>query len=245
MPYACMIFPNPLDAHVALTPDSGAQIVGVPTTDSAGRPGQLCNVPEGTPSHHGAELRIEAPGFTPLRVRGLLVIDAPTMIAHLQVDDYTLTAEPVAPAPGPTPPPTGGTPIEIINSVFTTTHPNLATIEGCGKFTEDCCNALRANHSQAWGHIDKDPGQNQYHGHAVDALMLLYPAAGTVAGIYDIIFSSASHEAKPVFNYVSPPNFDDWVYPPESATRGVLVVSNAGVAGQIQLRRDRTPRVAA
>jgi hypothetical protein len=146
------------------------------------------------------------------------------------VDDYTLSAEPVAPAPGPTPPPTtGGTPLEIINRVFTTTNPNLATVAGCGKFTEDCCDALHVEHSPMWGHIAKTEGQTQANGHAIDALMLLAnvsnASGGTTAGIYDIIFSSASFEAKPVFNYVEPPKYELWYYPADAVTRGVTMIA--------------------
>jgi len=236
MPYSYVLFPNPLDARAQLSPDSGVPVVGVPTTDDAGRPGQVCTVPDSTPSGHGATLELSAPGYLPLRLRGFLLVDPSTQVARLQVDDYTLTPEPAAPAPGPTPPPTtGGTPLEIINRVYNETRPNLATAAGCGKFTEDVCDALHAEHSQAWGHIAKNPGQNQYNGHAVDAVMLLGNAGGTTAGIYDIIFSSASPEAQPVFNYVEPPNYELWYYPASSATRGVVAfyVTGEGIIGKL------------
>jgi hypothetical protein len=224
MPYAFVLYPSPLDARAVLTPDSNPPITAVPYTDPAGRPGQIAYVPDTVPSGHGAELVLEAPAYLPSRVRGFLTLGPdPTgqPVGRLEVDDYRLEPVPAAPGPGPTPPPTtGGSPQQIIDRVYQTTHPNLATIEGCGKFTEDCCTALHTEHSQAWGHIDKDPGQNQYHGHAVDALMLLGNVGDTAAGIYDIIFSSASAEAKPVFNWVEPPNYEDWIYPAEAATRG-------------------------
>lgn len=218
MAYTLMIYPAPLDAHVQLTPDGGAPTIGTPHTDPQGRPGQVCQVAEGTGSGGGAELRIEAPDYLALRVRGFLILDKEDRSARLQVDDYTLTADPTPP-----PPETYGSPEEIITQVYESTHPNLATVEGCGKFTEDVCTALHGHHSQAWGHIDKDPGQNQYNGHAVDAVMLLNNTPDTSAGIYDIIFSSASPEAHPAFNFVSPPNPEDWVYPAESATRGTAI----------------------
>jgi hypothetical protein len=226
MPYGLTVFPNPLDARVALTPDSGVQVVGTPTTDPAGRQGQVCNVPDSTPSGHGATLELSASGYLPLRLRGFLLVEPSNKVARLQVDDYTLTAEPTAPPPTEPPPPqTGGSPMDIINRVYNETHPDLSTVAGCGVFTENVCTALHDQHSTMWGHIDKDPGQNQYNGHAVDAVMLLAPAAGTNAGIYDIIYSSASHEAKPVFNYVEPPNYEDWVYPAGAATRGAFAVT--------------------
>ena len=84
-----------------------------------------------------------------------------------------LTEEPEVPPPPDPAPPVNKTAEQIINDVFNATHPNLATKDGCGKFTEDSCTALHEQHSQAWGHIHKFEGQNQYNGHAVDALMLL------------------------------------------------------------------------
>lgn len=228
MPFAFVLYPTPLDAHVTLKPDSGGAVAGIPYSDASGRPGQLCTVADGVPSNQGAELNLEAPGYVALRLRGFLQLK--DGIARLQVDDYTLPAAPSAPAPGPTPPPaTGGSPLEIINRVYAATNPNLATIAGCGKFTEDCCDALHTEHSPMWGHIAKTEGQNQFNGHAVDALMLLAnvsnASGGTTAGVYDIIYSSASFEAKPVFNYAHPPQYELWYYPAASATRGVTMVA--------------------
>ncbi|HXU01593.1 MAG TPA: hypothetical protein VN903_11410 [Polyangia bacterium] len=228
MPYAFVLYPTPLDAHVTLKPDSGGAVAGIPYSDASGRPGQLCTVADGVPTGQGAELNLEAPGYVSLRLRGFLQLK--DGVGRLQVDDYTLPAEPAAPAPGPTPPPaTGGSPLEIINRVYAATNPNLATAAGCGKFTEDCCDALHVEHSPMWGHIAKTEGQNQFNGHAVDALMLLAnvstASGGTTAGIYDIIFSSASFEAKPVFNYVEPPNYELWYYPADAATRGVTMAA--------------------
>jgi hypothetical protein len=223
------MFPTPLDARVVLTPDSGVSVVGVPTTDQAGRPGQLCALPDSTPSGHGATIDLSAPGFVSLRLRGFLLVEPSTHVARLQVDDYTLPAEATAPPPTQPPPTTGGSPVEIMNRVFQTTNPNLATVAGCGQYTENCCDALHAEHSPMWGHIAKTEGQNQYNGHAVDALQLLAnvsnASGGTTAGIYDIIFSSASFEAKPVFNYVEPPKYELWYYPANSATRGVVMIA--------------------
>lgn len=70
------------------------------------------------------------------------------------------------------------------------------TEEGCGRFTEACCAALHEINPQ-WGHIKKVGAQNQFNGHAVDAIQLL---AGEQKGIYDIIVDSESPNAKPSFN---------------------------------------------
>ncbi len=227
MPYAFVLYPTPLDARVTLTPDGHPALVSVPYTAPDGRAGQVCYVGDTVTSGHGAELTVDAAGYLSERLRGFLVL-ADTL-ARLQVDDVMLTAAATPPDPGPTPPAGPRSPLDIINSVFTATSPNLATVAGCGKFTEDCCDALHAEHSPMWGHIAKEPGQNQFNGHAVDALMLLAnvsnASGGTTAGVYDIIFSSASFEAKPVFNYAHPPQYELWYYPAAAATRGVTMIA--------------------
>jgi len=219
MPYNFVVFPTPLDSQVTLTPDGGAQLPGAPYTDPTGRTGQVCTVPDVTTSGHGAEINVSAPGYLPLRLRGFLLLDAETQVARLQVDDYMLTEEPEVPQPPDPAPPGNRTAQQIINDVFNTTHPNLATKDGCGKFTEDCCTALHEQHSQAWGHIHKSEGQNQYNGHAVDAVMLLGNTADAQAGIYDIIFSSVSFEAKPAFNWSGPPDYSLWYFPADAVTQ--------------------------
>jgi hypothetical protein len=231
MPYRFTWYPTPLDGAVlTLTPDGGGPLVGSATTDDNGRPCHICQVPDATANGHGAQLDQAAPGFLPQRLRGILTLDGATMKAALGVDDCTLHAEPSEPAPGPTPPPqTGGSPLDIITRVYNDTHPNLATVPGCGKFTEDCCDALHEQHSPGWGHISKTEGQNQFNGHAVDALQLVIPVSdasgNTNPGIYDIIYSSASFEAKPVFNYVEPAKPELWYYPADAPTRGVTIVA--------------------
>ena len=211
------VYTNPQDASVKLNTDDGFHGTGQQNVDSNGRPGQVIDVIDGHPSGHGAELIISKEGYEQLRVRGFFVIE--DNVARLQVDDYTLTPVSVPPT---TPPDSGeesdrdpnANPLEIINHVFNSTNPNLSTNAGCGKFTEDCCKELHDTMHPAWGHIKKNPGQNQFNGHAVDAIMLLVPSGGTAPGIYDIIQSSASSDARPVFNYVEPPNPELWYYPP-------------------------------
>jgi hypothetical protein len=225
MPYAFAFYPDPTSAVVTVSPDAGGKFASVPYTDPAtGRAGQCCYIADGTPNEQGASLDITADGYTPDHSRGFLMLDPTKMIARFQLDDRQLTAS-AAPAPGPTPPSGPPNPFDIIMNVFNTTQPALWTLEGCGKFTEDCCDALHAQSSPAWGHVDKEPGQNQYHGHAVDAVMLAMNIPGTAAGIYDIIFSSVSSEAKPVFNFAGPAELDKWIYPAEAAMSGVLVLA--------------------
>lgn len=56
---------------------------------------------------------------------------------------------------------------------------------GRGGFTEAAVTAMHAI-NPLWGHIQKNPGQNRYNGHAVDACMWKRPD-GTMGEIYDII----------------------------------------------------------
>jgi hypothetical protein len=211
-----MFYPNPLSARCTLKTDDGFTGTGMHAV-SGGREGQAISVITGHPSGHGAEFTVEANGYETLRVRGFLVIEEE--IARLQVDDYTLTEVGIPPVPGPEPP-TGeegpdpnANPLDIINYVYNSTLPNLASHTGCGLFTEDCCEALHEMMHPAWGHIRKNPGQNQFNGHAVDAIMLVVPSGHTAPGIYDIIQDSASPNARPVFNFVEPPAVDLWYYP--------------------------------
>ena len=236
MPYAFVIYPTPVDATVTLTPDSGASYTGVPYTHESGRQGQVCYVAEGTPDEQGTTLNVSAPNYLPSRLRGFLVLDQADELARLQVDDVALESA-GAPPPTTTPPTGPPNPLDIINRVYAETQPQLWTHEGCGKFTEDCCDALHVESSGYWGHIAKQPGQNQYNGHAVDAIMLPLNIPGTAAGIYDIIFSSVSAEAKPVFNLAGPPENQKWYYPAAHAA-----VPDTSTGPWLVLRAPSAPR---
>jgi hypothetical protein len=97
---------------------------------------------------------------------------------------------------------------------------NLATVTGCGIYTEDSGRALHEEHSPWWGHIAKYGAEHQYNGHAVDALMLLVSAKGVPAGIYDIVKNSSSPEAEKAFNYVEPVKPELWYYPADAYAMG-------------------------
>jgi len=212
MPYSMIVYPTPLDAAVMFTPDAtGTGIPGGPYTAPDGRPGQIIYVPDDIPDQQGAWLTVERDGYVPMHVRGFLALNPETQIARLQVDDYMLVAsgDPIDPVD----PDSTRTPQEIIDEVYRTTDANLHTHDGCGQFTEAVCDALHREHSQKWGHVAKTPGQNQYNGHAVDAVMLLGTAKGVAAGTYDIILDSVSPEAEPAFNHVGPADPNLWLYP--------------------------------
>ena len=129
---------------------------------------------------------------------------------YFMLDDVRLVAADAAPIVEPPKPtyPTGA-PQDIINAVYQQGDFDLNTKDGCGKFTEACCDALHAS-DQMWGHIGKNPGQNQYNQHAVDALMLL---AGDGCGIWDIILDSESPNAQPSYSYKGEPVSELWHYP--------------------------------
>lgn len=184
-------------------------------------------VPVETESGHGCELMILADNKVPYNVRGRLL----TLMGEIPewvylVDDFRLQDEvecPKLPVPiPPIPPSLSKTPQELINKIHKSGQYDLSTKEGCGQFTERCVNELHTTFSPSYGHIKKLPAQNQYNGHAVDALNLLNGHANldgttTQEGVYDIIFNSESHDpdnpSKPVFNRVGPANHSLWYYP--------------------------------
>lgn len=212
-----LIFPTPLNAHCELTPDpTGKVIVGQPDTHSSGRPGQSFTLPDGLPTGNGSQLSITAPGKVPLLQRGILWVGGGSVDTYFQADDFHLADEKVCPdptpiPPTPIPPPTDKTPLGIIKSVYATGLYDLNTKEGCGKFTEACCKSLHELLDTSYGHLRKSGAQNQYNGHAVDALQRLSPQLE--AGIFDIIISSESPQAQPAYNKAGDADPSKWYYP--------------------------------
>lgn len=222
MPHQYFVFPTPADARVGLAHDSGWSATAVPGTDPLGRAGQVFEIPDTVPDQAGAQLNLDADGKVPIQLRGVLVYSDDR--AYLQCDDFHMADLPAPPEP-PTPP-AGSTPLEIINGVYATGAYNLATKQGCGTFTEECCRQLGAAYgTPPWGHVGKAAGQNQYNAHAVDAVMALY---GSDHGIWDIITSSVSSSARPAFNRAGDSNPELWrpptplpCQPAGTATRAV------------------------
>lgn len=201
------VYTNPVNCIVTLKVDNGVTVIGIPAPHANRNDAQLLDIPFETDGI-GCSLRVSYEGYTSFDGRAILITD--DNAAWLNMDDFRL--QPI-PATNPTPPPdTGyhGSPEEIIHQVADKTHPDLSTHDGCGKFTEDCAKALHENNNQWWGHIKKNPGQNQYNGHAVDAIML---ATGEGSGIYDIIHDSVSPNASPAYNYKGPADLELWYYP--------------------------------
>jgi hypothetical protein len=138
------------------------------------------------------------------------------MTAAFSADDFILADEKECPPPQPpNPPQPSGSPLDMINQMYATGKFNLATKSGCGLFTEACCKVLHENHSPSWGHLRKTGAQNQFNGHAVDAIQLLVPELNCEAFIYDIITDSESPNAHPALNVAGAPEPSLFLYPPK------------------------------
>jgi len=79
----------------------------------------------------------------------------------------------------------------VVDEVYASAPYDLTTKGGCGCFTEQVAFVLNAREPGDWFHLKKRGGQNQWNGHAVDAV--LYKTGYAV----DIIGSSESPNAKP------------------------------------------------
>lgn len=200
------LYATPLEADVSLALDDGRVFAGEPCVANGRQDAHRFQLPADTPIQ-GAVITVTCSGFIPQSNRGILNVD----LAGVIMDDFRLTPEPVPPTPPVRNPDLD--PQAICYAVYEQGNYDLSTKEGCGVYTEDCCNALFTQHWYLWGHIRKEPAQNQWAGHAVDAIQLLQDAGHTTAGIYDIIWSTESAEAKPAWSYKGPPDLNLW-YPP-------------------------------
>src|SRR4030095_9641737 len=203
MPNTLYLYVTPANSLIQLTADNGVSVLGIPTTHEGRQDAQALEIPFDT-SGMGSLLRITHEGYASFEGRAILSTD--DGMAFIQIDDFHL----VQLATSPISPIYSGSPKEIIKQVFNNTNPDLSSHDGCGKFTEDCCTALHDNNNQMWGHIRKNPGQNQYNGHAVDAVQCL---VGNENGIWDIIHDSVSPNASPAFIYKGPADPTLWYYP--------------------------------
>jgi hypothetical protein len=207
------IYTTPKEAHVQLRLDNGTVLVGEGPQVANGRDdGHCMYLPQGT-TGQGGVLEISHSGCLDFSNRGLIVPNE-SGPAHFVLDDVHLVTASAPPLPPiPERPDPNADPLAIINGVWATGQYELATKEGCGRFTEACCTELHARQSLQWGHIAKKEGQNQYNGHAVDALYLLHPAGSTTVGVYDIIHDSESSNASPCFNWKDAGDPALWYYP--------------------------------
>lgn len=201
-------YSTPKDSRVELTLDSGTTYVGEKCVANGRDDANRFKLPDGT-NIQGTVLRVTCSGYVAREDRGILRPD----LSGFLLDDIRLTPVP-EPAPVPKPDPNAD-PKSIIDAVFNLDEHDLETKEGCGEFTHDCCLNLHSQQSGMWGHIRKSGAQNQWDGHAVDALMLLAKAGATDAGIYDIIHDSESANATTSFNWKGPADPNLWMDPAE------------------------------
>jgi hypothetical protein len=211
------IYSTPAASAVTLTLDGGVTITGTPCTVHGRSDAHLCQLPPGTLAQGGL-LKVGCDGYRGITHRGIVVPNAEGE-AWFQLDDVHLEKieeEPVPPEPPPLDP--NLDPFALIRSVYEQGEYDLSTKEGCGVYTEACCTALHEQQSQWWGHIRKNPGQNQWVGpsgvgHAIDAIQLVAQAGSTGPGIYDIILSTESPDAEPAWSYKGAPDHALWYYP--------------------------------
>lgn len=205
---ANLYFFNEDAPSLTMTLDNGVVCHGVRSTHK-GRNCFAVTVPDGA----SGGITVDTPGYTwNSSQRGLLNLpNNANPEFTFSLDDIRGTVSAAPEPPGPTYP--TGTPQEIINAVYHQGNFDLSTKKGCGTFTEACCDALHAS-DPMWGHIKKNPGQNQWNSHAVDAVMLL---AGSACGGYDIILDSESPNAQPSYTYKGEPDPSLWFYPAATA----------------------------
>src|SRR5262245_10608061 len=210
-----VIYSTPADAQVHIQLDDGRSASGGQTTANGRDDAHILSMP-GDAATQGSVLSVTKDGFQTFSNRGIYKPNNGT--PEFVLDDVHLvtatTPPPPIPEPGPQPPDPSN-PQAVINWVYEQGDFDLSTHDGCGQFTEACCTALHDYNNSMWGHIKKNPGQNQYvgpsgTGHAVDALQCL---AGPFNGIWDIIHDSVSPNATPSFNHKGPADPALWYYP--------------------------------
>jgi len=209
-----ILYSQPVDDAIpTIIHDNGTELVGYPGTDVDGDPCLIVEITPDATIGHGVTICWEHPNYY-IEPQHCKLVQETGGACWLLHDVWRLVPKVVEPEPPTEPIPIPGTtPEEVIQYIFNSTHPDLSDHDGCGEFTADCQKALSDTLSALYGHIAKEPGQNQYDGHAVDAIMLLMPFGGVDAGIYDIIKNSVSPEAEPAFNWVEPANPSLWYNP--------------------------------
>ena len=235
------LYAKPTGATVTLTLDTGQVVPGAPVVANGRDDAYRLTLPPNTLTQGGVAVAA-ADGCVAQRVRGILLTDGDP--ASFEFDDFgelavaTAPPEP-GPEPTPTPDPTAD-PLAIITAVYEQGEFDLSTKEGNGEYTEAACTALHEQHSPHWGHIRKTGAQNQWNGHAVDAIMTLYPIGATVPGGYDIILNSVSPDASPTFHYAGGPDPTLWYYPAAPAADAALNTQLVDAADDIRVVLHKT-----
>lgn len=215
-----------------------AGLVGVPTTDFAGDFfAQVALPPPGGYDVYGG---YDAYDYSAAVVNvGDVTVDVELTVYGPDQEDIPISGTgsipsggtPGAPGGGETPGEGGGTLPEtapnmthILNQVYAQNAPNgqawdlrehnSQAANGRGMFTEV---AVRAMHDvdARFGHVRKDPGQNQYNGHSVDAVNFKNDD-GVTAEIIDIVAGTESAGSENImwgWDDRSADNLDRWKYP--------------------------------
>ena len=216
MPYAFVIYPTPVDATVTLTPDSGGSYTGVPYTHTSGRQGQVCYVSDETPDQQGTTLNVSAPNYLPSRLRGFLVLDSVDSddVARLQVDDVALDS---AGAPPPTTTPPSGPPNPgRYHATARLQRDASATVDerGLRHLRRGLLRArCTAKSSPYWGHVKKFEGQNQYNGHAVDAITWPSTSRAVTPVFTTLFFRRSRPKPSRCSTWPGPPEYEQVVLP--------------------------------
>lgn len=175
-------------------------VAGLPITDNIGRAITQVYCSSTGPVHIVCSAKVDTYSVPSI---------VPRPIPPLPPDEDDLPPPPNPIDPGATAP----NMLSTIQSVYDSQTWRLAEIyedepDGRGAFTGACVTAMHAI-SDSWGHIRKNPGQNQYQGHAVDAINWKRPDNLT-AEIYDIVSGSGSIG----WGFVdgSPANLSLWYY---------------------------------
>lgn len=220
---AMFLAPEVVSAY-GIHDDMGAPVHGAKGPDPlSGRPAWLFSFPEGLENSHGLTLRTFDDIGLLFDGKGMLLTEYPDGSARWLFDDlerFKRPAPPPCPEPEPEPEPDPTLSAKsIADAVYASQTWTLTTKEGCGQFTEAVCTALHEEQSEAWGHIKKTGSQNQYNGHAVDAIHLLTANPGCpVKGTYDIVVGAGDPDAKYQWNKGHDSPDESWYYP--AAARG-------------------------
>lgn len=102
---------------------------------------------------------------------------------------------------------------QTVRQVYDTGHFNLSTPLGTGEFTDAVVCALNQVDPN-WGHLRKNPGQTQLHGHAEDAA--LYRVEGGLSIAVDFIGGSGGPNPQPGWIADSPRYTADFWFPPHN-----------------------------
>jgi hypothetical protein len=100
----------------------------------------------------------------------------------------------------------------VVQDVFRIGSYDLKTHEGQARFVDDVVLALHKRDPR-WGHLKKNPGQTQVHGHGEDSALYLAPMPGLSTSV-DFIGGAGGPDPKPGW-IVDEPRYSrsDWIDP--------------------------------